>query len=218
LKKQLEKILKAEEKALANDHPHTSKEMKGDIDITENEDDGTVVILMTCPEGPEVDKEEAEMKKALKLGKPKLTGKITLARTFEQILEAKKTNIISAVRGVEVKLSAVILDALMLSLADMPQAPPGAKAAVGLVRKSKIRTEMYYDKDTLPHALPLPLVSELTGQGCSMLPPEVGKTLKSLTELDEVKSMVLQGLPYKLKLALTMKNFKPTPLVSSCAA
>jgi len=218
LKAQLQKILDAEQKVLGEDDPDIDEEIEKALDIDENEDDGTVAITMNLPKGPGAEKEDEELKKALKDSKPKLTGEITFAQTFDQILDAEDDNVIAAVRGVEAKLSAVIADALMVALSDMPGAPPAAQAAVGLVRKSKIRSEIYYDKDKMMNFPSLPRVKQLLGTGCSMLPPDVAKALKSLTELDGIKSVVLQGLPYDWKLALKMKNFKPTPIVKKCEA
>jgi len=218
LKKQLGKIFEAEQSVLSKDDPKMHKELEEAVKIVDLGKDG-VVMTLKLPKGNGAVKEDEELKQALKKGKPKFTGEIIFARTFDEILNHGKDNPIVAMRGVEAKLNAVIADALIAFLAELDSPlPEEEKGLAGLFRSTKMRNELYYDKDKMMNFDMLPPIGKITGQVCGMLPPEVGKTLKKLDELDEVTSVVLEGLPYKFKLALTMKNFKPTPIVEKCAA
>jgi len=216
LKKQLGNIFDAEQKVLSEDDPEMHKELEKAVEIRDLKGEGVVAVTMTLPKDDEAVKEDEELKAALKKGKNKLTGEIIFARTFDEILNHGKDNPIVAVRGIEAKLNAVIADALVTFMSEL--VPPKEKAMTGLFRSTKMRNELYYDKDKMMNLDMLPPMAHITAQMCGMLPPEVGKTLKGLDELDEVVDVVLEGLPYKFKLQLTMKNFKPTPIVEKCAA
>merc|ERR1712060_706658 len=101
-------------------------------------------------------------------------------------------------------------ESIINALIDMPDAPPQAKAMIGLIRSSKLRNEIYYDDDKMEYRREL-----LRHHVCDRIPPQL--IMSKLGDvLDGVTRVSIEGLPYDWELVFDLKNVNPTPFFDDC--
>jgi len=171
------------------------------------------------PKGPAESDADKDMGEAFKEHAARFLVELNLGRTIEDMFDNKEMNIVKLLNGVHVKVATDFASSLFDAGADM-EPNPVWKFLKGF-RKFKTRQEILYKSDAdldgafdrIPSfATELDAFQKSFAEG----PPKVTRPMANLqNNADNLKGVVISGLPGTMEVVVTFTNFHPHKLLAT---
>uniref|UniRef100_A0A7S0AQ92 Uncharacterized protein n=1 Tax=Pyrodinium bahamense TaxID=73915 RepID=A0A7S0AQ92_9DINO len=184
------------------------------------------IFQIELPQGRDERQEDADLKAALQAQKPRLSAEVNVGRTIEEMYKEIDSNIGTLPHGISLKLDTAFASTIFDVVADLlsfPMDDPyrlGLKIMKGISMVKERVTILYKSEADLGDAFEdIPSLKSQMQQIAMQFqhgPPAVTGPMKGLDKLaKEIKSVVVEGLPFGWEVVATFRNFHPSPVISS---
>jgi len=179
-----------------------------------------VFATVKLPKGPSETDADKDMGQAFKEHGVRFLAELNLGRTIEDMFDNKNLNVIKLMNGMHIKVASDFASTMFDAAADMGPPSPVFKMLKGF-SKFTTRQELLYKSDAeLGDAFDgVPSFAnelEQFKQGFQSGPPQVTKPMGNLQKhAENLKGIVLSGLPGKMEVVVEFTNFHPHKLLNA---